>query len=63
MRQCLEGELDGELLLVVDPSQFKSATLSVKVVVTFKQKLQLEIFVSTSSIQFNIEFNFGTILA
>ena len=37
MRQCLEGELDGELLLVADPSQFKSTTWSDKVVVTFEQ--------------------------
>ena len=30
MRQGLEGELDRELLLVADPSQFKSTTLSDK---------------------------------
>ena len=35
MRQCLEGELDGELLLVADPSQLKFTTWSDKAVVTF----------------------------
>ena len=34
---CLEGELDGELLLVADPWQFKYTTRSDKVVVTFEQ--------------------------
>ena len=65
-RQCLEGELDGEHLIVADPLQLKSTTWSDKVV-TLKQKLQLEIFVPTSSFWFNFElnfeFNFGTILA
>ena len=64
MRQCLKGDLDGEFLLVADPSQFKSTTWSHKIVdVTFKQKLQLKIFVPLSSFRFNFEFNFGTILA
>ena len=63
MRQCLEGEQDGELLLEADPLQLKSTTWSDKVVVTFEQKVQLKIFVPTSSFWFNLEFNFGTILA
>ena len=59
----LESELDGEFWLVKDPSQCKSTTWSVKVVVTFEQKLQPKIFAPTSSFRFNFEFNFGTILA
>ena len=54
MRQCLESELDGEFWLVKDPSQCKS-TWSVKVVVTFEQKLQPKIFAPTSSFRFNFE--------
>jgi len=59
MRQCLESELDGEFLLVADPSQCKFTTWSVKVVVTFEQKLHPKIFVPTSSFRYNNEFNFG----
>ena len=42
MRVCLEGELDGELLLVADPSQFKYTTWSDKAVVTFEQNCKLQ---------------------
>jgi hypothetical protein len=59
MRQCLESELDGEFLLVADPSQCKFTTWSVKVVVTFEQKLHPKIFVPTSSFRYNNELNFG----
>ena len=41
----MEGELDGEFLFLADPSQFKFTTWSDKVVVIFKQKLQLKICV------------------
>ena len=63
MRQCPESELDGEFLLVADPSECKSTPRSDKVVVTFEQKLHHKIFVPKSPFQHNFELNFGTILA
>ena len=62
MRVCLEGELDRELLLVADPSQFKYTTWSYKVVVTFEQNCKLQsatldfCSVQLISIQLQVQF-------